>query len=280
MFEVMVLLAQRKAQLQGQRPIPALRLKDQDEEGELGSRTWLSRVQAARHPRPRQVSDASPSRRPGTDTLKVKKKRQTAKHILDYPIFWVEAFDAAYQRWIAVDATVTGTVNKPTKLEPPASNEQNLMSYVVAFDDLGYARDVTKRYTKAYNAKTRKLRVESTANGERWWRLALKPFRSSRHEDRDQVEDAELAKKEAQEGLPNNVQDFKDHPYYALERHLKRHEVIFPKRPVGKVNAGKSSSSNIENVYRRSDVQLVRSADKWYRVGREIKVCLFVILKP
>lgn len=68
------------------------------------------------------------------------------------------------------------------------------------------------------------------------------------------------------------MQDFKDHPYYALERHLKRHEVIWPKREVGKVNAGKSSKRNMESVYRRSDVQMVRSADKWYRFGREIKV--------
>ena len=85
------------------------------------------------------------------------------------------------------------------------------------------------------------------------------------------MEDAELAKKETQEGLPGNVQDFKDHPYYALERHLKRHEIIWPKREVGKINAGKSASSSLESVYRRNDVQTVRSADKWYRFGREIK---------
>lgn len=143
----------------------------------------------------------------------------------------------------------------------------------MAFDNQGYARDVTKRYAKAYNAKTRRLRIETTETGERWWKKALKPFRNRKQLDRDQVEDAELAKKEAQEGLPNNVQDFKDHPYYALERHLKRSEVIFPKRPVGKINATKGPNGNVENVFRRSDVQLVRSGDKWYRVGRVIKVC-------
>lgn len=198
-------------------------------------------------------------------------KKSTVRK-LEYPVFWVEVFNAAYQRWVPVDATVTGTINKPAKLEPPASYEQNTMNYVLAFEDHGYARDVTKRYAKAFNAKTRKLRIESTETGERWWKKALKPFRQRGRLDRDQVEDAELAKKEAQEGLPNNVQDFKDHPYYALERHLKRHEVVFPNRPIGKVNAGKSSGSKVENVFRRSDVQLVRSADKWYRVGREIKV--------
>lgn len=211
------------------------------------------------------------SSKPPPATKAPPKKAPSTVRKLEYPIFWVEVFNSAYQRWVPVDATVTGTINKPAKLEPPASYDHDTLSYVIAFDGDGYARDVTRRYSKAYNAKTRKLRIESTETGDRWWRKALKPFRRRDHLDRDQVEDAELAKKEAQEGLPNNVQDFKDHPYYALERHLKRHEVIFPKREVGKINAGKSSSSNVESVYRRNDVQLVRSADKWYRVGREIK---------
>ncbi|KAI5248984.1 Rad4-domain-containing protein [Aureobasidium subglaciale] len=203
---------------------------------------------------------------PGQKTPVKRKKRPVRP--LDYPVYWVEAFNAAYQKWVPVDATVTGIVAKPSKLEPPASYEANSMTYVVAFEDNGTARDVTRRYTKAYNAKTRKLRVEFTERGEEWWRKALKVFRRASYRDRDQVEDAELAKKDASEGLPNNVQDFKDHPYYALERHLKRHEVIWPKRPSGKVTVGKGA---LEPVYRRNDVHIVRSADKWYRFGREIK---------
>jgi xeroderma pigmentosum group C-complementing protein len=209
----------------------------------------------------------------GTNDTTARKKKRPVR-TLDYPVYWVEAFNEAYQKWVAVDAIVTGTVAKPSKLEPPASYEANTMTYVVAFEDNGIARDVTRRYTKAYNAKTRKLRVEITERGEEWWRKALKVFRRPIHLDRDQVEDAEFAKRDASEGLPNNVQDFKDHPYYALERHLKRHEVIWPKRASGKVTVGKGT---LEPVYRRSDVHTVRSADKWYRFGREIKVTrLFV----
>ena len=92
--------------------------------------------------------------------------------------------------------------------------------------------------------------------------------------DRDQLEQAELAQKEAQEPMPRGVQDFKDHPYYALERHLKRHEVIHPKREVGKVGgAGKGhDKQNLEIVYRRRDVVAVLSADKWYRAhGRVVR---------
>lgn len=147
------------------------------------------------------------------------------------------------------------------------------MTYVLAFEDDGSARDVTKRYVKAYNAKTRRERVETSNGGERWWRRIMKMYRRRHALDRDQLEDAELASKEAAEPMPKNVQDFKDHPYYALERHLRRHEVIHPRREVGKMGAGRAGNvSAVEPIFRRRDVHIVKSADKWYRLGREIKV--------
>ncbi len=191
-----------------------------------------------------------------------------------YPVYWVEAFNEAVQKWMPVDPLVTKTIAKPSKFEPPAGEPQNGMTYVIGFEDDGSACDVTKRYVKAYNGKTRRERVEVTDEGERWWRRAMKMYKRSHRMDRDQLEDAELATKEAAEPMPRNVQDFKDHPYYALERHLRRHEVIHPKREVGKVGAGRpGSTSNLEPIFRRRDVQMVKSADKWYRLGREIKVC-------
>ncbi len=191
-----------------------------------------------------------------------------------YPIYWVEAFNEAVQKWVPVDPLVTQTIAKPSKFEPPAGEPDNRLSYVIAFEDDRSARDVTKRYTKAYNAKTRRERIEVANGGGRWWRRVLKMYKRPHSFDRDQVEDAELASKEAAEPMPRNVQDFKDHPYYALERHLKRQEVIHPKREVGKVGAGRAGKiSSLESVFRRRDVQMVKSADKWYRLGREIKVC-------
>ena len=192
-----------------------------------------------------------------------------------YPIYWVEAFNSALQKWVPVDPLVTKTIAKPSKFEPPASDTENKMTYVIAFEDDGSAHDVTRRYAKAYNAKTRKNRVEITKGGLKWLRRVLQMYKKTFQDDRDQVEDAELASKEATEGMPRNVQDFKDHPYYVLERHLRRSEVIHPKREVGKVSVSKSStatSSNaLEAVYRRRDVHMVKSADSWYRLGREIK---------
>ena len=198
-----------------------------------------------------------------------------------YPVYWVEAFNEAVQKWVPIDPLVTRSVAKPSKLEPPAGEPENSMTYVLAFENDGSARDVTRRYVKAYNAKTRRERVEITNGGEKWWRRIIKMFRRHHHMDRDQLEDAELASKEAAEPMPRNVQDFKDHPYYALERHLRRHEAIHPKREVGKVGAGRTGGSNtLEPIFRRRDVHIVKSADKWYRLGREIKVFANDLVKP
>ncbi|KAI9759564.1 MAG: hypothetical protein M4579_002230 [Chaenotheca gracillima] len=203
---------------------------------------------------------------PSTPAQKPKRIRESR-----YPVFWVEAFNKALQKWIPVDPLVTETINKPAKLEPSAGEPENNMSYVVAFEDDGVARDVTIRYSKAFNAKTRKLRVESTKGGQKWWRNALRTYSRGWDLDRDQVEDAEFASKVGQEPMPRNVQDFKDHPYYALERHLKRSEVIHPRHEVGKVAAGKSGVKSLEPIFRRRNVCIVKTADSWYRLGREIK---------
>ncbi|KAL1847022.1 hypothetical protein Plec18170_008793 [Paecilomyces lecythidis] len=191
-----------------------------------------------------------------------------------YPVFWVEAFNEAVQKWIPVDPIVTKSVAKTTKFEPPANDRYNAMAYVVAFEDDASARDVTRRYAKSYNAKTIRNRIESTKGGDKWWQRTMAFFEKPFMDDRDQAETGELTAKTAAEPMPRNVQDFKDHPVYALERHLRRNEVIFPKRVIGQVAVGKSGSRNqvLEPVYRRGDVHIVRSADGWYRLGRDIKM--------
>ncbi|KAI2692273.1 hypothetical protein LCP963914a_367 [Penicillium roqueforti] len=191
-----------------------------------------------------------------------------------FPVFWVEAFNEAAQKWVSIDPIVTKSLAKPSKFEPPASDSLNLMNYVVGFEDDASARDVTRRYVKAFNAKTRKLRVESTRSGEEWWNKALKAYDKPFFEDRDAAEISELTSKSAAEPMPRNIQDFKDHPIYALERHVRRNEVIHPKRIIGHVGLGKSvsRSETSEPVYRRADLHIVRSSDKWYRLGRDVRV--------
>lgn len=213
----------------------------------------------------RLIGERSPALSSGV-APKQRKKYHTA-----YPVYWVEALNPAHQKWVPIDSMSTFTVDKADKLEPSLNYSQNSLTYAVAFEDDLTAKDVTRRYAKAYNAKTRKFRVECTPGGNKWWRRALKLFRRTMTLDRDQVEDAALARKEAAEGMPKNVQDFKDHPIYVLERHLKYNEVIHPLHQVGKVNVSSSMNPKMEPIYRRKDVHVVRSADKWYRLGRDVK---------
>ncbi|KAK5412665.1 hypothetical protein LTR06_005635 [Exophiala xenobiotica] len=188
-----------------------------------------------------------------------------------FPIFWVEVYSPSTATWIPLDPIVRNTINKPkTGFEPPAADQLNSMTYVVAFEDDGSAKDVTRRYTQWYNAKTRKLRVESTKGGQEWWQRTMKTFEKPFAEDRDDIEDALLSKRAESEPMPRNVQDFKGHPVYVLERHLRMNEVIHPKHEVGKVSTGPSKNAKLESVYRRRDVHLCRSADAWYRRGRDV----------
>ncbi|KAI5866249.1 Rad4-domain-containing protein [Durotheca rogersii] len=187
-----------------------------------------------------------------------------------HPIYWVEILDEAHQKWQPADPLVTDSFWKPQKFEPPASDKENCMAYVVAFEADGTAKDVTRRYAKAYNAKTRKMRIESAeATGERWWRRALRAYYRGYVTDLDQIENNELTAIEAREPMPRNLADFKDHPIYALERHLRRNEVLVPGAS-SSGTVGPGSTGPLERVYRRRDVRIARSREKWYRMGREV----------
>ncbi|RKF60524.1 DNA repair protein rhp41 [Erysiphe neolycopersici] len=196
-----------------------------------------------------------------------------------FPVFWVEVFDEAHQKWIPVDPLVTQTISKSRVFEPPASDGENNMSYVIAFDKEGYARDVTRRYVKAYNGKTRKIRVESTSGGEKWWTRVMRSFSRMYYNDADQIENVELAVLESQEPMPRNVADFKGHSYFVLKRHLHRNEVLVRAKECGRIATGRGDTmgagkgqKKIEIVFRRQDVQVAKSANSWYRLGRMIKL--------
>lgn len=217
---------------------------------------------------PSQRYDSSPFSRPERPS------KPARKRIVDspFPVFWVEVFSPATATWMPLDPLVRNTINKPkTGFEPPAADQLNSMTYVVAFEDDGAAKDVTRRYTQWFNAKTRKQRVESTKGGEKWWTRTMGFFQKTFTEVRDEIEDADLVRRAETEAMPRSVQDFKGHPVYVLERHLRMNEVIQPKHEVGKVAAGVSKNAKLESVYRRRDVHVCRTADAWYRRGRDVK---------
>ncbi len=213
-----------------------------------------------------------------------------------FPVYWVEVLDVAHQKWQPVDPLVTGTQWRPAKLEPPASDKNNQLSYVIGLAADGTAKDVTRRYAKAYTAKTKRTRVDGIVEpasvmaaaavaaaaspagltppadrltGTKWLRRALRHFKRSLTTDVDLIEESELTAVVAREPMPRNVADFQNHPVYALERHLRHHEVLLPNATsIGTVAAG--SRAPLERIYRRRDVHIAFSADRWYRLGRVV----------
>lgn len=217
---------------------------------------------------PSQNYDSSPIPRPE------RVSKPSRKRIVDspFPVFWVEVFSPATSTWMPLDPLVRNTINKPkTGFEPPAADQLNSMTYVLAFEDDGAGKDVTRRYTQWFNAKTRKQRVEGTKGGEQWWKRTMGVYQKTFTEVRDEVEAADLVRRAETEAMPRSVQDFKGHPVYVLERHLRMNEVIQPRHEVGKVAAGVSKTAKLESVFRRRDVHVCRTADAWYRRGRDVK---------
>ncbi|CAP66550.1 uncharacterized protein PODANS_4_9400, partial [Podospora anserina S mat+] len=137
--------------------------------------------------------------------------------------------------------------------------------------------DVTRRYAKAYNSKTRRWRIDGLVSsrnglkGERWLRAALRRYQPPSVTDLLQIELNELKAAELKEPMPRNVMDFRDHPVYALERHLRRNEVLVPGAQVSGTVGSAGGRGGLERIYRRRDVKVARTREKWFRLGRVVK---------
>ncbi|KAI7200768.1 hypothetical protein KC352_g19573, partial [Hortaea werneckii] len=87
------------------------------------SRT-IGKIPSAR----RRLGQPSFNTSPAATPPRPSKQRKPPVRKLAYPVFWVEAFNEAHQKWIPLDPIVTGTIAKPSKLEPPAAYEFNQLS--------------------------------------------------------------------------------------------------------------------------------------------------------
>ncbi|GLB38652.1 putative rad4 beta-hairpin domain 2 [Lyophyllum shimeji] len=223
------------------------------------------------------------------------------------PVFWTEVFSRPDARWIPVDP-IRSIVNKrkvfdptpttsapapaahsalfppayaaalarsrtPTPVNTRATRQENRLLYVMAFEEDGYARDVTRRYAREFSAKIAKEQGGSSTIGggkgrQAWWErvvgLVSRPYRLHR----DDVEDEELETAQMMEGMPTTIAGFKDHPIYVLTRHLKQNQVIHPPPPdtpeLGKFRG--------QSVYPRSAVVSLKTAENWMRrEGRTVK---------
>ncbi|KAF1984941.1 Rad4-domain-containing protein [Aulographum hederae CBS 113979] len=187
-----------------------------------------------------------------------------------YPVFWVEAFCTVNQEWFTVVPFSQTAVTRKADLEPPLSERLNQMDYVMALASDGSIKDLTRKYASTYNAKTIKRRVDSEVSGRMWLDSAMEVFRGAQ-DFRGDTEDAELARKGNLEGMPKSASDFKDHPVFALESQLRSNQIISPKNKVGNFSTGRGGAMRLEPVYRRENVVTVRSAENWFKLGRELK---------
>ncbi|KAF6014243.1 hypothetical protein HII13_000588 [Brettanomyces bruxellensis] len=197
-----------------------------------------------------------------------------------FPVFWCEVWDKDAKQFITVDPIVKKTieiVKTKSVLEPPTTSEHNNAYYVLGYDRLGGVRDITRRYTEHYNAKVRKKRITRDEDGNDWYNSLLKgacTIRRNKQNRIDKFEELEFEERSLREGMPNSIQDFKNHPIYVLESQLKANEVLRPRISCGSIRKKNkyNKTGELVPVYKRSNVQIVRSAKAWYMRGRVLKI--------
>ncbi|CAE6347867.1 unnamed protein product [Rhizoctonia solani] len=233
------------------------------------------------------INRDSPIASPSRPTIKLRRARPTG-HVLGTapspggtnassndkqndgpPTLWAEVFSRPDGRWIPVDP-VRGFVNRAGLFErrdQAGKRKADKLMYVVAMEEDGYARDVTARYAKNFGAHQARARARIAAgrkNGKvEWWDSVMRILKRPYALHRDDVEDAELSHQRALEGLPSSIGAFKDHPIYALERHLRRDEAIHPRTEIAHFRG--------EPVFPRRNVLSLKPAEGWMRQGRVLR---------
>lgn len=108
---------------------------------------------------------------------------------------WVEVYLEAEEKWISVDV-IRNQVHCVNEIYKRATQP---VSYILAWDNKNYIKDISKRYCPNWNTVTRKLRVEP-----KWWDQTLKPFTGPKTA-RDREEDEELARLQLEKPLPTTI---------------------------------------------------------------------------
>uniref|UniRef100_A0A2K6QM66 XPC complex subunit, DNA damage recognition and repair factor n=1 Tax=Rhinopithecus roxellana TaxID=61622 RepID=A0A2K6QM66_RHIRO len=169
---------------------------------------------------------------------------------------WLEVFCEQEEKWICVDC-VHGVVGQPLTCYRYATKP---VTYVVGIDSDGWVRDVTQRYDPAWMTVTRKCRVDAE-----WWAETLRPYQSP-FMDREKKEDLEFQAKHMDQPLPTAIGLYKNHPLYALKRHLLKYEAIYPE------TAAILGYCRGEAVYSRDCVHTLHSRDTWLKKARVVRL--------
>ncbi|XP_065543459.1 DNA repair protein complementing XP-C cells [Lathamus discolor] len=169
---------------------------------------------------------------------------------------WLEVFLEPEDKWVCVDC-VHGNVGQPQLCFKHATKP---LSYILGFDNDGSVKDVTQRYDPVWMTATRKSRVDPA-----WWEDTLQPYRSP-YVQRDEKEENEFQVKLQDQPLPTAIGEYKNHPLYALKRHLLKYQAIYPE------SAAILGYCRGEAVYSRDCVHTLHSKDTWLKQARVVRI--------
>ncbi|XP_023947310.2 DNA repair protein complementing XP-C cells homolog [Bicyclus anynana] len=169
---------------------------------------------------------------------------------------WCEVYIEELEEWIAVDV-IKGSVHCINEIYGRATHPVN---YAVGWDNNNYLKDLTRKYVPHWNTVTRKQRVEPL-----WWDDAIKPWLGPKTA-RDREEDERLDRMQLEAPLPKVIGEYKNHPLYALKRHLLKFEAIYPP------DAPTLGFVRGEAVYARGCVYVCRSRDTWLKEAKVVKL--------
>ncbi|XP_023691057.2 DNA repair protein complementing XP-C cells isoform X1 [Paramormyrops kingsleyae] len=169
---------------------------------------------------------------------------------------WLEVHLQQAGEWVCLDVQ-QGNVGKPLLCSKRATQP---LTYVLAVDGDGCLKDLGCRYDPTCMTASRKRRVD-----QEWWEETLDSFRS-RASKREQREDQELQAKLLDKPLPTSITEYKNHPLYALQRHLLKYEAIYPS------TAAILGYCRGEPVYSRDCVHTLHSRDTWLKEARTVRL--------
>ncbi|KAM8863666.1 DNA repair protein complementing XP-C cells isoform 2-T2 [Spinachia spinachia] len=168
---------------------------------------------------------------------------------------WLEVYLVKTSSWVCVD-TEHG-VGMPHLC---SQNATAPITYVVSVDGDGFVKDLGKKYDSTWLTSSRKRRVD-----EEWWEETLQPFLGP-EDERDMKEEKELQNKLLNKPLPVSIAEYKNHPLYALKRHLLKYEAIYPS------TATSLGYCRGEPVYSRDCVHTLHSKDTWLKEARTVRL--------
>uniref|UniRef100_A0A8C4ZU28 Xeroderma pigmentosum, complementation group C n=1 Tax=Gadus morhua TaxID=8049 RepID=A0A8C4ZU28_GADMO len=168
---------------------------------------------------------------------------------------WLEVFVEKTSAWLCVDAE--HGVDRPQLCWRNATQP---MAYVVAVDGDGRLKDLGRKYDPTWMTSSRKRRVD-----DEWWGETLTPFLPWEGE-RDDKEEKELQAKLLDRPMPTSIAELKNHPMYALTRHLLKYEALYPP------TAAVLGYCRGEPVYSRDCVHQLHSRETWLKEARTVRI--------